>query len=104
MKNIKTVLAAMVGFLFLSGNAFASQSSTILVMSSQLNTIAKDLTTGMLPSAILTIAIGLWGFTHAFGKNMGDGVHQLTNIIAVGGIVFFATTLLANATIFSAVM
>ena len=104
MKNIKTVLLVVGGMLLLSCNAFASQSSTILVMSSQLMTIAHDLTTGVLPSAILMIAIGLWGFTHAFGKNIGDGVHQLTNIIAVGGIVFFASTILANATIFSAVM
>lgn len=104
MKIMKTVFAATVGMLLLSGNAFASQASTILVMSSQLMTIAKDLTTGVLPSAVLMIAIGLWGFTHAFGKSIGDGVHQLTNIIAVGGIVFFASTVLMNATIFSAVM
>jgi hypothetical protein len=87
-----------------ASNAHATEHSQILVMSNQLFDIAKDLTTGMFPTAIMLIAIGLWGAVHAFGKNIGDGVHQLTNIIAVGGVVFFATSLLINASLFSAVV
>ena len=84
--------------------AHATTSSQILVMSNQLYMLAKDLTTGLFPTSILLIAIGLWGFVNAFGKNIGDGIHQLTNIIAVGGIVFFASSLLVNAALFSAQM
>ena len=90
--------------IFFVGNASATTSSQILVMSRQLYKIAQDLTTGMLPTAILLIAIGFWGIVNAFGKGIGDGLHQLTNIIAVGGIVFFAASLLANATMFSVQM
>jgi len=82
--------------------AFATTSSQILVMSSQLYQIARDLTTGIFPTSILLIAIGTWGLVNAFGKGIGDGIHQLINIIAVGGIVFFAASLLANAALFSA--
>jgi hypothetical protein len=104
MKQIK-VLSVLSGLMILFvGNAFATTSSQILVMSNQLYQIAKDLTTGMLPTAILLIAIGLWGIANAFGKNIGDGLHQLTNIIAVGGIVFFASSLLVNAAMFSSQM
>jgi hypothetical protein len=90
-------------FLFI-GNASATTSSQILVMSNQLYQIARDLTTGLFPTSILLIAIGMWGFVNAFGKSIGDGIHQLTNIIAVGGIVFFASSLLVNAALFSAQM
>ena len=88
----------------LGANSFATTSSQILVMSNQLYQIAKDLTTGLFPTSILLIAIGMWGFVNAFGKNIGDGIHQLTNIIAVGGIVFFASSLLVNAALFSVQM
>ena len=102
MKHIK-VFSILSGLMILSvGNAFATTSSQILIMSKQLYQIAQDLTTGMLPTAILLIAIGMWGLVNAFGKGIGDGLHQLTNIIAVGGIVFFASSLLVNATLFSA--
>src|SRR5580693_7125038 len=100
--KVFTVLSALV--VLLAGNAFATTSSQILVMSNQLYQIAKDLTTGILPTSILLIAIGMWGLVNAFGKNVGDGIHQLTNIIAVGGIVFFASSLLVNAAMFSAQM
>jgi hypothetical protein len=90
-------------FLFIT-NASATTSSQILVMSNQLYQIARDLTTGLFPTSILLIAIGIWGFVNAFGKSIGDGIHQLTNIIAVGGIVFFASSLLVNAALFSAQM
>jgi hypothetical protein len=103
MKNIKTIGAVLLGILF-SNTAFASQSSQILVMSNQLMMIAKDLTTGMLPTSVLLIAIGIWGLVNAFGKGIHDGLHQLTNIIAVGGIVFFASSILVNAALFSALM
>jgi len=104
MKYIK-VFSVLLGMMILFvGNASATSSSQILVMSKQLYQIAQDLTTGMLPTAILLIAIGMWGIVNAFGKSIGDGLHQLTNIIAVGGIVFFAASLLANATMFSAQM
>src|SRR5258708_14936847 len=43
-------------------------SSQILVMSNQLYKIAQDLTTGIFPTAILLIAIGMWGVVNAFGK------------------------------------
>ena len=104
MRKIKvsSVLSALM-ILFV-GNALATTSSQILVMSSQLYQIAKDLTTGILPTSILLIAIGMWGIVNAFGKGVGDGIHQLTNIIAVGGIVFFALFLLVNAALFSAQM
>ena len=92
------------GVVLFENYAFATTSSQILVMSNQLYQIAKDLTTGILPTSILLIAIGLWGFVHAFGKNIGDGIHELTSIIAVGGIVFFASSLLVNAAMFSAQM
>jgi hypothetical protein len=99
------VLSFLSGFIILlSENAFATTSSQILVMSNQLYQIAKDLTTGILPTSILLIAIGFWGIVNAFGKGIGDGLHQLTNIIAVGGIVFFASSLLVNAAMFSAQM
>ena len=99
------VLSMMLIFLVLFvGNASATTSSQILVMSNQLYQIAKDLTTGLFPTSILLIAIGIWGFVNAFGKSIGDGIHQLTNIIAVGGIVFFASSLLVNAALFSAQM
>jgi hypothetical protein len=104
MKTIKTIFLLTVGLVLWSNNAHATQSSQILQMSSQLYTIAKDLTSGVLPTAVLLIAIGLWGMVHAFGKNIGDGIHQLTNIIAVGGVVFAAVAILTNATMFSATM
>ena len=104
MRNTKIVGALMGVMMLFTSNAFATQSSSILVMSNNLYTIAKDLTTGMLPTAILLIAIGLWGAVHAFGKQVGDGIHQLTNIIAVGSIMFYAAALLTNASLFSAVM
>lgn len=104
MKCIKffSVLSALM--ILFASDAFATTSSQILVMSNQLYQIAKDLTTGILPTSILLIAIGMWGLVNAFGKNVGDGIHQLTNIIAVGGIVFFASSLLVNAAMFSAQM
>lgn len=101
IKIFSVLLALMILFI---GNAFATTSSQILVMSNQLYKIAQDLTTGILPTSILLIAIGLWGVVNAFGKGIGDGLHQLTNIIAVGGIVFFASSLLVNAALFSAQM
>src|ERR1039457_7153320 len=100
--KIFTVLVGLV--ILFENNAFATTSSQILVMSNQLYQIAKDLTTGILPTSILLIAIGMWGLVNAFGKNVGDGIHQLTNIIAVGGVVFFASSLLVNAALFSAQM
>ncbi|MDE2222018.1 MAG: hypothetical protein KGK03_02995 [Candidatus Omnitrophica bacterium] len=103
MKRLK-ILFTLSGLMVLCPNAFATTSSRILIMSDQLYAIAKDLTSGMFPTAILLIAIGIWGFVNAFGKSIGDGIHQLCNIIAVGGIVFFASTLLINATMFSAQM
>jgi hypothetical protein len=104
MRRIK-VLSILVTFMVLFiGNASATTSSQILVMSNQLYQIARDLTTGIFPTSILLIAIGMWGLINAFGKNVGDGIHQLTNIIAVGGIVFFASSLLVNTALFSAQM
>src|SRR5208283_5739675 len=100
--KIFTVLAGLV--ILFEHNALATTSSQILVMSNQLYQIARDLTTGILPTSILLIAIGMWGLVNAFGKSVGDGIHQLTNIIAVGGIVFFASSLLVNAAMFSAQM
>jgi hypothetical protein len=104
MRHMKvfSVLSALM--ILLVDNASATTSSQILVMSNQLYQIAKDLTTGLFPTSILLIAIGMWGFVNAFGKSIGDGIHQLTNIIAVGGIVFFASSLLVNAALFSAQM
>ena len=104
MKCIKffSILSGLM--ILFTDNASATTSSQILVMSNQLYQIAKDLTTGILPTSILLIAIGMWGLVNAFGKNVGDGIHQLTNIIAVGGIVFFASSLLVNAAMFSAQM
>lgn len=104
MKHMKVLWVLSGLMIFFVGNASATTSSQILVMSKQLYQIAQDLTTGMLPTAILLIAIGFWGIVNAFGKGIGDGLHQLTNIIAVGGIVFFAASLLANATMFSVQM
>lgn len=104
MKRLK-IISIFWGLMVLWGNnSYATTSSQILVMSKQLYSIAQDLTTGMFPTAVLLIAIGLWGFVNAFGKSIGDGIHQLTNIIAVGGIVFFASSLLINAAMFSAQM
>jgi len=104
MKHLKvfSILSGMM--VLLSANASATTNSQILVMSNQLYKIAQDLTTGIFPTAILLIAIGMWGVVNAFGKGIGDGIHQLTNIMAVGGIVFFAASLLTNAAMFSAQM
>jgi len=104
MKGIKILLVFVVFMGLLVSSASATTSSQILVMSNQLYQIAKDLTTGLFPTAVLLIAIGMWGFVNAFGKSIGDGIHQLTNIIAVGGVVFFASSLLVNAALFSAQM
>lgn len=104
MRKIKVFSLQLVLMLLFMGTASATTSSQILVMSNQLYQIAQDLTTGMLPTAILLIAIGMWGLVNAFGKNVGDGIHQLTNIIAVGGIVFFASSLLVHAAMFSTQM
>ncbi len=104
MKHIQFFLVLLSLMILFSSNAFATTSSQILVMSNQLYQIAKDLTTGLFPTSILLIAIGMWGFVNAFGKSIGEGIHQLTNIIAVGGIVFFASSLLVNAALFSAQM
>ena len=104
MKQIRISLVVSGLMILFAGNASATTSSQILVMSNQLYQIAKDLTSGILPTAILLIAIGFWGIVNAFGKNIGDGLHQLTNIIAVGGIVFFASSLLVNAAMFSTLM
>ena len=104
MRHLKVPLfISTLMYLFIT-NASATTSSQILVMSNQLYQIARDLTTGLFPTSILLIAIGMWGFVNAFGKSIGDGIHQLTNIIAVGGIVFFASSLLVNAALFSAQM
>src|SRR5258708_7292789 len=86
---------------FFAGNAHATTSSQVLVMSKQLYQIGQDLTTGLWPTAILMIALGLWAAVHAFGKNMGDGIHQVTNIIAVGGMLIFGTSMLTNLGFFS---
>ena len=104
MKHLKVFSALGVFMIVTISNACATTSSQILVMSRQLYQIAQDLTTGMFPTAVLLIAIGLWGIMNAFGKGIGDGLHQLINIIAVGGIVFFAASLLVNATMFSVQM
>ncbi len=104
MRNIKVFSILSMLMISLTGKASATTSSQILVMSNQLYQIAKDLTTGLFPTSVLLIAIGMWGFVNAFGKSIGDGIHQLTNIIAVGGIVFFASSLLVNAALFSAQM
>ncbi|MBF0570761.1 MAG: hypothetical protein HQL12_02695 [Candidatus Omnitrophica bacterium] len=104
MRNMKIFLVLSGFMIFFVSNASATTSSQILVMSNQLYQIAKDLTTGLFPTSVLLIAIGMWGFINAFGKSIGDGIHQLTNIIAVGGIVFFASSLLVNAALFSAQM
>ena len=104
MKHIQFFLVLLSLMILFSSNAFATTSSQILVMSNQLYQIAKDLTTGLFPTSILLIAIGMWGFVNAFGKSIGEGIHQLTNIIAVGGIVFFASSVLVNASLFSAQM
>ena len=104
MKHIK-MLSIFSGLIILhAGEACATTNSQVLVMSKQIYQIAQDLTTGVLPTAILLIAIGMWGIVNAFGKSIGDGIHQLTNIIAVGGVVFFAASLLTNLTMFSAQM
>src|SRR5580704_3210308 len=104
MKRIRIAFVVSFLMIFFGTNALATTSSQILIMSNQLYAIAKDLTTGLFPTSVLLIAIGLWGFVNAFGKSIGDGIHQLTNIIAVGGIVFFASSLLVNAALFSAKM
>jgi uncharacterized membrane protein YGL010W len=104
MKHIKILLLLPGLMILLANDASATSSSQILVMSNQLYQIAQDLTTGKLPTAILLIAIGMWGVVNVFGKGIGDGLHQLTNIIAVGGIIFFASSLLINASMFSAQM
>jgi len=104
MRKIKVLFVLLGLMILLVGNASATTNSQILVMSNQLYKIAQDLTTGIFPTSILLIAIGMWGLVNAFGKGVGDGIHQLTNIIAVGGIVFFAASLLANAALFSAQM
>ena len=104
MRKIKITFFSTAAMILFSHDAMATTSSQILVMSSQLYQIARDLTTGMFPTAVILIAIGLWGIVNAFGKNIGDGIHQLTNIIAVGGIVFFASSVLVNASLFSAQM
>ena len=104
MSPQRIILVLSGAMVLIASNACATTSSQILVMSNQLYAIAKDLTTGLFPTSILLIAIGSWGFVNAFGKSIGDGIHQLTNIIAVGGIVFFASSLLVNAALFSAQM
>src|ERR1700679_947705 len=104
MRKIKVFLILSASTGLFVGNASATTSSQILVMSNQLYKIAQDLTTGIFPTSILLIAIGMWGLVNAFGKGVGDGIHQLTNSIAVGGIVFFASSLLVNAAMFSAQM
>ena len=104
MRSIKVLFLLVTLMILHLGTAHATTSSQILVMSNQLYQIAKDLTTGLFPTSVLLIAIGMWGFVNAFGKSIGDGIHQLTNIIAVGGIVFFASSLLVNAALFSAQM
>ena len=104
MKHFQIFSCLLVLLLFFSGRALATTNSQILVMSNQLYKIAQDLTTGIFPTSILLIAIGMWGVVNAFGKGIGDGIHQLTNIIAVGGIVFWAASLLTNAALFSAQM
>ncbi len=104
MKSIKVFLVLLGLMILFVGNASATTNSQILVMSNQLYKIAQDLTTGIFPTSILLIAIGMWGVVNAFGKGIGDGIHQLTNIIAVGGIVFWAASLLTNAALFSAQM
>lgn len=88
MRKIKVYSILSASMILLVSNASATTSSQILVMSNQLYQIAKDLTTGIFPTSILLIAIGMWGVVNVFGKGIGDGIHQLTNIIAVGGSYF----------------
>jgi len=58
MKYTKVFSLVSVLLILFVGNASATTSSQILVMSNQLYQIAKDLTTGILPTSILLIAIG----------------------------------------------
>ena len=96
MRNLKVLFALSALMVLTVSNVFASTSSQILVMSSQLMTIANDLTSGALPTAVLLIAIGMWGIVNVFGKGLGDGIHQLANIIAVGGIVVGAAGIVSH--------
>ena len=101
MRKAKIYFSLAGLMILLTSNAFATSSSQILVMSKQLYSIGQDMTSGIWPTSILMIAIGLWAVVHVFGKNIGDGIHQLTNVIAVGGVLFFGTSLLTNAGFFS---
>ena len=71
MRSIRILLVLLGLVVLLGGNAFATTNSQILVMSNQLYQIAKDLTTGILPTSILLIAIGFWGIVNPLLKWMG---------------------------------
>ncbi len=76
MRNFKALLTLLFFSTWGANNAFATTDSQILVMSRQLYAIAQDLTTGLFPTAILLIAIGMWGVVNVFGKGVGEGIHQ----------------------------
>jgi hypothetical protein len=102
--KIFTVLAGLT--VLLEKHAFATTSSQILVMSNQLYQIAKDLTTGILPTSISFDCHWPLGIcSMLLARSIGEGVHELTNIIAVGGMWSFLPRLyLVNAAMFSAQM
>ena len=101
MKNAKVYFSLAGLMTLLSGNAFATSSSQILVSSKLIYNIGTDMTSGMWPTALILIGIGVWGVMNVFGKGLGDGMHWLVNIIATGAILIGAGTMLTNAGLFS---
>lgn len=90
------------GLFIFAGNAHATQTSQVLQFSNNIAMIANDLTSGIIPSTIALFAIGIWGFTHMMGKNLGEGLNVLLNIVAVVSCVVLAKNMLQALGIYSA--
>ena len=94
-------LMVLGAILLMADNAHASTASQVLVFSNNLYAIANDLTSGIIPTTIALFAIGIWGFTHMMGKNLGEGLNVLLNIVAVVSGVVLAKQMLTSLGLFS---
>ncbi len=97
---LKTVVLAMAGSCFAVTNAFATTSSSVLLYSNQLMSIAMDLTTGKLPSALAIISLGVGCVMHFLGKDQ-QMVHLLANVVIVLGLLVMAPSILMSLGLYS---
>ncbi len=102
-RSKKTFILTMAASWLISGQAWATTSSSVLVYSDQLMRIATDLTTGKLPSALAIIALGVGCVMHFLGKDQ-QIIHLLANVVIVLGLLVMAPSVLSTLGLYSATM